>query len=993
MSGMPPSATARPSGPPIPGSTAGSNPPTSGPQRAGVVAAPLRRVYATGDVPGTTAPPGFGGGGPAPVPTYNPAHYGGKGPSAPSETSSGNGAASAAAPAPGTAPGPTAQPSGGARSLHQGPLGPAPPGGLSEPNAAAAAPAAKPPAGPAPAPASLGNGNSAPPSRGSARVDPRLIPRPRYTNEITRFVVGSPDMPSPPPVTNPFIAVDEGWASPRFVRMTLNTLPASKDVLEMCNIPMAAIVQPLATPRPGEYVPETVEHPLEAGPVRCSRCRAYINPYCKFTDYGRSYTCNICDFSNEVPSEYYCNLDEYGRRRDRLERPELCRGAVDFAVPKSYSTRPVQNPVYVFALDVSFQAVLSGALAASLRAAREALDVLPRNPSTRVGIVCFDSSMYVFNLHASLSEPQLAEMADTEDPFSPLPPDCWVPNLAESRGQIDAALDRIPELFAGTRRMQSAVGVAMAGVLDGLKDIGGRALFFMSGLPSVGLGKLQNREQPRHYATEKERIMYSSPEKSPYKELGGRAAESRVCIDMFVTAQAFADIPSLQWAAGLTGGNIYHYPSFYWDPAAAASRASAAATGAEVTELPNADDPAVTEHLVADVLQLLRRPMGFDCAMKMRTSKGLRAQTMDGHYYQRIPGEVEVAGCDSTKAWAVKLEHEGDEMTDGAKAYLQFALLYTNSSGERRVRCLNVELNVSSAIANVFRYSDMDATMNVFMRRARLVAVDKDLAEVKDMLTEQAIEILYLYRKWCSPHSSPAQLILPESLKLVPVYFCGALKCTAFRPNRAASGTAVMSGPGRPPASDIRADARATALFRLGWEGVETSVPQIYARMYALHCLPPTAGHVGETKEDGAFPDVPEASRVVLPAPEWTSSAKVDLNGIYLTDVGKEILLYVGGSADPKLLQDLFGVMAANELNRTGFTLPRLETDLSQRAHRMIDQIRADREPYMPVTIITADGPLKAVFTSALVEDRVQMVDSYVEYLCALHAAIQAKMA
>ena len=32
----------------------------------------------------------------------------------------------------------------------------------------------------------------------------------------------------------------------------------------------------------------------ESGPVRCSRCKGYINPFMKFIDQGRRFICNLC---------------------------------------------------------------------------------------------------------------------------------------------------------------------------------------------------------------------------------------------------------------------------------------------------------------------------------------------------------------------------------------------------------------------------------------------------------------------------------------------------------------------------------------------------------------------------------------------------------------------------------------------------------------------------------------------------------------------------
>jgi protein transport protein SEC24 len=72
------------------------------------------------------------------------------------------------------------------------------------------------------------------------------------------------------------------------------------------------------------------------GPIRCSRCKAYINPFMRFSDQGKHFICNLCGFSNDTPREYFCNLGPDGRRRDADERPELCRGSVEFVATKEF---------------------------------------------------------------------------------------------------------------------------------------------------------------------------------------------------------------------------------------------------------------------------------------------------------------------------------------------------------------------------------------------------------------------------------------------------------------------------------------------------------------------------------------------------------------------------------------------------------------------------------------------------------------------------------
>ncbi len=50
------------------------------------------------------------------------------------------------------------------------------------------------------------------------------------------------------------------------------------------------------------------------GPVRCGRCKAYMNPFVRWTSQGRSFTCNFCGLSNATPDHYYAPLGHDGRR-------------------------------------------------------------------------------------------------------------------------------------------------------------------------------------------------------------------------------------------------------------------------------------------------------------------------------------------------------------------------------------------------------------------------------------------------------------------------------------------------------------------------------------------------------------------------------------------------------------------------------------------------------------------------------------------------------
>ena len=108
-----------------------------------------------------------------------------------------------------------------------------------------------------------------------------------------------------------------------------------------------------------------------------------MNPFCKFSSDGHSYTCNLCGATNDVPSFYYSTVDGQGRRFDSLERPELSHGTYDYKVGDDFCARPRQQPIFAFVVDVTKNACV---------------DVLKENPRAKVGVCVFDTVTHMITM-------------------------------------------------------------------------------------------------------------------------------------------------------------------------------------------------------------------------------------------------------------------------------------------------------------------------------------------------------------------------------------------------------------------------------------------------------------------------------------------------------------------------------------------------------------------------------------------------------------------
>ncbi|GFP96512.1 protein transport protein sec24-like at4g32640 [Phtheirospermum japonicum] len=126
---------------------------------------------------------------------------------------------------------------------------------------------------------------------GQSKIDPNQIPR--LTPSSALILHETPCK---------YIVKDTGNCIPRYMRCTINQIPCTVDLLSTSAMQLALLVQPLALPHPSEE-PIHVVGFGESGPVRCSRCKGYINPFVRFIDHGRRFICNLCGFTDETPSD------------------------------------------------------------------------------------------------------------------------------------------------------------------------------------------------------------------------------------------------------------------------------------------------------------------------------------------------------------------------------------------------------------------------------------------------------------------------------------------------------------------------------------------------------------------------------------------------------------------------------------------------------------------------------------------------------------------
>ncbi|KAJ4810599.1 Protein transport protein sec24 [Rhynchospora pubera] len=762
-----------------------------------------------------------------------------------------------------------------------------------------------------------------------SKIDPNQIPRPvpSSNSSLVYFETRQGSVVSPPPpATSDFIVRDAGNCSPRLMRCTMNQIPCNGEILTQSCMPLALMVQPFALPHPSEEPIQLVDFG-EMGPVRCIRCKAYINPFMRFIDQGRRFVCNLCGFGNDTPRDYICNLGPDMRRRDADERPELCRGTVEFVATKEFMVREPMPAVYFFLVDVSMNAVGTGATAAACSAISQAISDIPEGPRTMVGIATFDSTIHFYSLKRSQQQPVMLIVPDAEDVYTPLQTDLIVP-LGECREALEQLLESIPSMYQTNKIADSAFGAAIKAGFLALKPTGGKLLVFQSVLPSVGIGSLSSREAEG-------RINISNADKEPHKLLqpadktlktmAVEFAEYQVCVDVFLITQTYVDIASISVVPSTTGGQIYYYYPF-----------SAVS------------DPA---KLYNDLRWNLSRPQGFEAVMRVRCSQGIQVQEYSGNFCKRVPTDIDLPAIDSDKTIMVTFKHD-DKFQEGAECGFQCAILYTTVHGQRRIRVMNLSLPCTTVLGNLFRSADLDSQFSCFLKQAANGIPTTPLTQVREQIVNHCINILGSYRKFCATISSSGQLILPEALKLLPLYTLALIKSVGLR-------------------NDGRLDDRSYWASHVASISASLAVPLVYPRLISIHDLP--------SKEEGDS---------VLPAPVALSSEYLSDEGVFLLENGEDALIYVGGMVNPEILQKLFGSPSLEGLP-SQLVLQQFGNDLSTKLNEVVNEIRRQRCSYLRLRLCKKGEPSGMLFHSYMVEDKAPGSLSYVEFLVHVHRQIQ----
>ncbi|VEL10413.1 unnamed protein product [Protopolystoma xenopodis] len=241
----------------------------------------------------------------------------------------------------------------------------------------------------------------------------------------------------PPLVTSTDVVFrDAGNCCPSFIRSSLYCVPTNSNLLKSVGIPFSLSICPFAQPGPQEQ-PILLSDMGHSGPVRCIRCKSYINPFMLFIDGGRRFQCALCHATTEVPPEYFAHLDHNGQRVDAMQRPELCLGSYELTATAEYckNNEIPEAPAFIFVIEASKALIKSGLVSLFCNSFIDSiLPNFPRQDQSsesviHVGFITYDSTLHFYSM------PKLSRANKAISYSSSLPA---LPALNGDKGEIDS---------------------------------------------------------------------------------------------------------------------------------------------------------------------------------------------------------------------------------------------------------------------------------------------------------------------------------------------------------------------------------------------------------------------------------------------------------------------------------------------------------------------------------------------------------------------------
>ena len=804
-------------------------------------------------------------------------------------------------------------------------------------------------------------------------INPNHIPRPNQNDEIylnsEKLPIYETYMGTPPPHSTSFYSVKEVQnSSCRFIRSTLNSVPTSQSLLNETNLLFGLCIQPFAEipeyedPIPKVQTSDTI--------FRCKQCKSYIN--CKYNITFSSQNkqiavCNLCLYENEFNTEQPGTKNEYFNS-DYSSCPELIKPTIDFVAPINFKSSKPFLPHYLFMIDITENSYQMGLPAYVLNSVQTNLDSFDNMENSYIAFALYENKN-IYYFYVEKDDIRLTIMGDNKDPFCPVSMKKLYLNIFEQKEQILKLIEKINNFIdeknanipfvKGRRQISTITGAAIKSGIDSLMENGGRLMIFTPNPCSHGFGASMSRD---FFDKEKEPQKANPyyPQHEIFAKLGEQAASHRIVVDQFIFMSNAYDLSTFSLVSNLSGGHVEYY-HYSMDPNNVKS---------------------MFEKLHYDLTRIVTRPNYYDCKFMLRFNMGIDCVEILGPFNKKLGEAFQLGGCDPDYCYYYSMRIN-ENFNSRQKADIQLVVLYDDNYSNRYLRIFNYSLEFTGDVGKIFSNAEVDANAKAMIYKEISLMYKIDLNNVRKNLEDKIINSFKYYRIKEKSGTASNQLILPLSIRYLPLYIDSFLK------------TGILSKHQNRPEMYNQIIYLMNKLLR---EPVYSTMKFLYPKFYRIDNIEKEQTNINNTIKIENIGLLNEKYNIIQkPLLLRLSKDVIDFDCAYLIDNGCYIYLFIFNQIEGNFYNDLFGVSSfeeAKELEEL-YLDEENQSDLNQRLLNILSQLRKENSGhYQPIRIFLfgESGIINPILADLLKEDRIEEYDNYPSYLCAIHKEIQVRI-
>jgi protein transport protein SEC24 len=710
----------------------------------------------------------------------------------------------------------------------------------------------------------------------------------------------------------------------------MTKIPTDQSTLNSCSLLFGLYCQPFAEVQENEREIPKVETNEQI--FRCRRCNSYINSKYEMT-YSKTNkpiaVCNICACENELDSSKPSVKNEYFSS-NFSNVPELSCPTVDFIAPTSMKHAVPFYPHYIFMIDISQSSYEMGLSAYVLNSITSNLDYIHNAAGSHIAIATYDNKSIQFFAMDKNNEVKAYIVPDIDNPFCPLPKSKLFLNVVDSRSDIEKVIEKINfyinEKYSQTstpskpHSSTSVTGAAIAAGVNALEENGGRVMVFTCNSCTTGFGGCRPKEEAKLFNTKDEKNLYM-PQHQQFNKLAETCLEKRIAVDQFVVANTQFDLATFGVISDLTGGAINFY----------------SASSKDITEL-----KYKLEKMHYDFSRILTRPNYYDVKFMLRFSIGIDTQEILGPFNKKLGEAFQLASCDPDYSYCYNLRLS-ESLKNNGRYHFQLVCLYIDNFNQRYLRTFNYTIIATTDISKIYTSADVDCLAKLTLMKEISLVHQAETNLVRENLMNKLINSFLYYRVQCSKHTPVAQLILPASIKYLPLYYNSFVKKPILKKNKI----------------NIPANHIISLMNKMMREPVYLTVKYLYPKFYRIDDIQQDQSvKFKEADSEFILRDVgltnEKYGNITKPYMLPLSLDHVDFYCAYLADDGEFISLFIFNYINPQFYQELFGVDTFEEAANLGVeSLDENNTnDLNVRILNIVAQLRKENKgPTQPVKI------------------------------------------